>query len=647
MSDVSYNRENTILAWQKFIETGEIPPGHVRKSVADSWLRCRELGVDPFGTSFPHRSKSTLQAMQERYRELAAYATPCIHLLMTILTDGGLTLTSPDLFTYYMLSSYEANPVSYGIYLDEASCGNTAISIAALERRPMFLHKYEKYRLVDQNVSSAAAPIFVGGELQGFISANGISGMAPRYIYELTCRAAEIIGLLASEKPGAEETLRLCSQLIELSHRPTLLIGGDGVVAAANGDSLRFLPLRRPDGKGVHISEIAAGRDDLACFMLGEESAPERSRCNLRTIYGGCFNFLCLKKGGIRFPSGAAYTAVTLELSTPGRQVLASSGAARALPARPEREDKVEYLGRSLAWARVDNVIKKVSRFPSNVFIQGESGTGKEVVARTIHNLSGRRGSFVAINCAGIPDGLLQSELFGYEKGAFTGANREGSMGKFEYADHGTVFLDEIGDMPMSMQVSLLRFIQERTVQRVGSNKPRSVDVRIIAATNKDIEQMLKEKTFRSDLYYRLNIIGLTLPPLRERKEDIPLLAQHFIQLLSQQYGLAAPKVDDDVFDILCKYDWPGNVRELRNAMEKMLIMSGNRRISADTLYAYVFDYDEINSAAPGAASEKDTIYRLLRQYGGNVTRTAAELGMARDTLYRRMRKYGIDVPRG
>ena len=306
-------------------------------------------------------------------------------------------------------------------------------------------------------------------------------------------------------------------------------------------------------------------------------------------------------------------------------------------------------LGVSMEWSKIDHVISRIAKYPSNVLIQGESGTGKEVVARTIHNLSGRSGNFVAINCGDIPEGLLQSEFFGYEKGSFTGANREGRMGKFEYADHGTVFLDEIGDMPLSMQVSLLRFIQERTVQRIGSNQTKPVDVRIVAATNKNIEEMIKNQLFRNDLYYRLNIIGITLPPLRDRKDDIPVLAQYFAKSISSQYGLPVPEIDPDVYNIFNRYDWPGNVRELRNVIEKLLIMSDGQRITAHSVYAYVFDYDTFNGSriAGGEASEKDRIATSLIANRGNVSKTAAEFGIARDTLYRKMKKYGITANRG
>lgn len=264
--------------------------------------------------------------------------------------------------------------------------------------------------------------------------------------------------------------------------------------------------------------------------------------CNIRTIYNTTFNCEIISKESICFPEGNKFAAITIEVSPPGRQVNAKEPA--AIPSLPSRPVNVEYVGVSMEWSKIDHVISRIAKYPSNVLIQGESGTGKEVVARTIHNLSGRSGNFVAINCGDIPEGLLQSEFFGYEKGSFTGANREGRMGKFEYADHGTVFLDEIGDMPLSMQVSLLRFIQERTVQRIGSNQTKPVDVRIVAATNKNIEEMIKNQLFRNDLYYRLNIIGITLPPLRDRKDDIPVLAQYFAKSISSQYGLPVPEID-------------------------------------------------------------------------------------------------------
>lgn len=645
VEEVLYDREKTIDAWHCFIERGEIPEGCVRHPVADSWRRCRELGVDPFAATYPHLSRSRLQHFQSHYASLLRYAIPCMHLLHCLTGSGGVSLTSPELFTYYMISEYESDPLSYGVFLDEATCGNTAVSIAAHEHATAFLHKYEKYRLVDQSSSSAATPILLRGEPLAYLAINSTSGLSEELMISLVERTAACIAQLLDRNPTPAEARALIREMIALAHRPIFLMDSQGRILEANRDCARFIRVQEADGSPAALSDSLVDRGDLMCFLPGEEYGDQKS-CNIRTIYNNTFNCEIVFKSILRFPGLEDLTVISLAVSLPGQQVRARSGS--ALLSLPARIDNADYVGESIAWSKIDGIVKKVAQFPSNVLLQGESGTGKEVVARAIHRLSGRSGKFVAINCGDIPEGLLQSELFGYEKGAFTGANREGSMGKFEYADHGTVFLDEIGDMPLPMQVSLLRFLQERTVQRIGSNKQKLVDVRIIAATNKNIEQMVREKQFRSDLYYRLNIIGITLPLLRERKEDIPLLMQHFLRTISAQYGLPVPTVDQDVYPVLMRYDWPGNVRELRNVAEKLLIMSEQQHISVRTLYTYIFDYDRFNSALSGETrlSEEAMLRRTLSDNHGNISKTAAELGIARDTLYRKMRKYGIPTKR-
>lgn len=639
---IAYDREKTIGAWHRFIETGVIPEGTVRKPVADSWECCRALGVDPFGVSYPHMSRSMLEKVQRRNYELMSYAIPCLRLCLCCAGTGGVSLTSPELFTYYMLSEYERDPLSYGIFLDEKDCGNTAISLAHFEKKPSFLHRYEKFRVVDQRGSSAAVPLTVDGEACGYIALNIDSGLSEAHMLSLISETQKVLSSLVTGKRLESDLLRLLTGLIDLSHRSVLIIDSCGYIAAANRDCRRFISAAHPDGTPSRLAEILVSRDDIGLFDTTREL--ESSFCDVKTVYGTAINCEIFARERLTFPGMEPMTAVSIGVSTPGRQVRASSRV-YAVAGGAEQAEDVEYVGRSMAWSKVDRVIRKVAKFPSNVFLQGESGTGKEVVARTIHKLSGRSGKFVPINCGDIPDGLLQSELFGYEKGSFTGANREGSIGKIEYADHGTLFLDEIGDMPLSMQVSLLRFLQERTIQRIGSNRQKLVDVRIIAATNKDVDRLLKDQLFRNDLYYRLNIIGVTLPPLRERKEDIPVLAAHFARSICEQYGMPVPEIDGEVYGVFSRYDWPGNVRELRNVMEKLLIMSGSAGITADTVYTYVFDYDTFNGTGAGGVvrnTEKEDIIRLLGLYNGNVSKTAAELGMARDTLYRRMKKYGI-----
>lgn len=640
--EIIYNRENTILAWHQFIESGSMPSGLVRRPVAESWMRCRECGVDPFGTTFPHMSRQVLKKMQQENSFLLSYAIPSLRLLRCAAGTGGVSLISPNLFVYYMLSDYESEPLSYGIFLDERTCGNTAISISSYEHKAAFLHKYEKFRLIDQTTSSAAAPILIGGELAGYIALSVTGGLSAEHMTSLVCFAADMIGRFVQLGLKRDKLIPGCQQLIDLAHRPMLLLDSSGVIVAANSDCRRFISVQKTDGSPARIADSLVRLDDLACFST-EGNSHEHQSCNIRTKYDTTFNCEIIAKESLSFPCGDKLTAVSIEVSPPGRQVNAKESL--AIPSLPNRSENVEYVGVSMEWAKIDHVINRIAKFPSNVLIQGESGTGKEVVARTIHNLSGRRGNFVAINCGDIPEGLLQSEFFGYEKGSFTGASREGRMGKFEYADNGTVFLDEIGDMPLSMQVSLLRFIQERTVQRIGSNRVKPVDVRIIAATNKNIEEMIKKQLFRTDLYYRLNIIGFTLPPLRYRKDDIPVLTQYFVESISNQYGIPVPDVEPDVYNILMRHNWPGNVRELRNVVEKLLIMCDDRKITANSIYTYVFDYDSFNSAPGGKRefSEKESITERLHANKGNVSKTAAELGIARDTLYRKMKRYGID----
>lgn len=292
----------------------------------------------------------------------------------------------------------------------------------------------------------------------------------------------------------------------------------------------------------------------------------------------------------------------------------------------------------------------KVARSEATVLIRGESGTGKEVMAKIIHyNSPKAKGPFVKVNCAAIPDNLLESELFGYEGGAFTGARKEGKAGKFEMAQGGTIFLDEIGDMDMSMQVKLLRVIQEKEVERIGGTKTISLDVRIVAATNQNLEELIKEGKFRQDLYYRLNVIEIKIAPLRKRKEDIPILVHHLVKKISGENLNVTPRV----MNILNSYDWPGNVRELQNVMEHACIMRNGTIIDPYSLPQYMQPKEpgeesrtenmSYNLKEMTAILEKDLILEALKKFS-NKSRAIEELGISRSSFYEKIKKYGIDV---
>ena len=312
-----------------------------------------------------------------------------------------------------------------------------------------------------------------------------------------------------------------------------------------------------------------------------------------------------------------------------------------------------EIIAKSPAMTKSLETASKVARYPSPVLITGESGTGKELVARLIHEESDRAGAnFVAVNCGAIPENLLESELFGHVKGAFTGADRE-RAGLFEEASGGSLFLDEIGEMPATLQVKLLRSLQEGEVRRVGENKARQVDVRIIAATNQDIEENIRQDSFRRDLYYRIAVVPIHLAPLRQRREEIPLLASHFIETYNERLRLNARGVDADAMKLLLDYHWPGNVRELENTIERAMVLTEHDRITADDLPGHIrmpvapmddrdLGEDELSVKKHTAALEKRLIQKAITRTGGNKTRAAELLGIDLSTLYRKLKRYEV-----
>jgi two-component system response regulator HydG len=313
--------------------------------------------------------------------------------------------------------------------------------------------------------------------------------------------------------------------------------------------------------------------------------------------------------------------------------------------------DTQHIIGRSAPMIRLMETVAQVAPSEATVLITGESGTGKEMIAGAIHFNSPRKdGPFVKINCAAITETLLESELFGHEKGAFTGAHRQ-KEGRFRQAHGGSLFLDEISEMSLAMQVKLLRVLQEREITRVGGEEVIKVNVRIIAATNKDLAREIEEGRFREDLYYRLNVVALEMPPLRERREDIPLLAQHFLEALSKENRKNIKGFTPQAMDRLMKYDWPGNVRELMNAVERGVILSRSEYLDEEVLSLISSDEsssqdissgDGANANMPLDEVEKTTILKTLESAGGNKSEAARRLGITRRTLHKRLKLYGV-----
>ncbi len=323
---------------------------------------------------------------------------------------------------------------------------------------------------------------------------------------------------------------------------------------------------------------------------------------------------------------------------------------------RKKAQKRYELVGNHDSMKQLWKEVLKTASTNATVLIHGESGTGKELIARAIHSHSMRaKEKFIQVNCAAIPEELIESELFGHEKGAFTGAT-EKKAGKFELADGGTIFLDEVGDMSLKTQSKVLRVLEEGEVQKVGSSKINKVDVRIIAATNKDLKQEIKEGTFREDLFFRLNVVPLYSPPLREKKEDIPLLIEYFSQLYAEENNFKPKKFSEDAIEAMVKYQWKGNVRELKNVVERSIVMTEGETIQKKDLpeqirgetQIYFPDAKEIKSLKEFRdLAEKEFILSKLEENNWNISQTAREIDTPRSNLYKKLEHYGIKIKTG
>lgn len=323
----------------------------------------------------------------------------------------------------------------------------------------------------------------------------------------------------------------------------------------------------------------------------------------------------------------------------------------RLVPYRQETTKTYTFediVGSSTVLNQAIDVAKRVSDTPFNVLLNGESGTGKELFAQAIHNQYSPEGPFIPINCGSLPSSLIDSELFGYEGGAFTGAERKGRQGKIEMANGGTLFLDEIGEMPLEIQPILLRVLDDKKVMRLGGSRYIPVDFRLIAATNKDLYQMVLEKRFRSDLYYRLSTFKIELPPLRERGKDIILIARHLIEKICRKLQYHQPELSSEVCKILKEYPWPGNIRQLENAMVYAVVMTQDGIIKANNLpnelkYSNSINYENNNRMTIKEA-EKIRIQEAIQYTGNNKNQVAKILGLSKTTVYRKIKEYGIEV---
>lgn len=412
---------------------------------------------------------------------------------------------------------------------------------------------------------------------------------------------------------------------------------------AAERFDLLIQDIRMPGTDGMELLRLARQNDpDLAVLMMTAYPTVETA---VQSMKLGAADYITKPF----IPEDLLATARRL---LEGRRLRQENRLLSRQVERPYVFD--EIIGASPAMRVVFDAIERVAATHADVLILGETGTGKELVARSIHGRSPRKGRFVPVDCGAIPEDLLESELFGHERGAFTGATSR-SLGLLEFADKGTFFLDEIGELPTRLQAKLLRALQERRIRRVGGTDEIDVDMRVIAATSRNLEAEIAAQRFRSDLYYRLNVARIELPPLRRRNGDIPLLVEHFVQRYAREMDKGSVQLDEQAMEVLAGYAWPGNVRELQNILQRTLLMARGPRISADDLPDEIVVQSDMQTEGDTSqgffalrehrvtAFEQEYLTHLLRRYRGDVSKAAREANLPRGTLYRLLKKHDLN----
>ncbi len=423
-------------------------------------------------------------------------------------------------------------------------------------------------------------------------------------------------------------------------------------VTAAEDGTVAVNLLKNADFEFVLTDLRMPGADGMAVLQTALKKQPQPT-CIVFSAYGTIESAVeALKQGAFDFvekPVNLNRLDIVLKRAVESRELKAENS--RLKQQLSANFDASKLNSASPAMQKINELISQIAPSRSTVLLTGESGTGKEVAAQAIHQLSGRTGPFVAVHCAALPATLLESELFGHERGAFTGAVAQ-KKGRFELANGGTLFLDEIGEIDPQVQVKLLRVLETREFERVGGNEVLHCDARLVAATNRDLQQMVQDGTFREDLFYRLNVVNIISPPLRERSEDIPLLIKRFMDNFADENGKKISGIAPEALEALCRYNWPGNIRELRNCMERMVVLSRSEMLElADVpLNIRTWVADSGNSRLPTAPNggttiddhQKALILKVLAECGGNRSLAAKKLGISRRTLYRRLDEYNL-----
>jgi transcriptional regulator of acetoin/glycerol metabolism len=637
-------------AWEDIV-LKKIPTDQkIRSEVVNSWRQCLDIGVDPHSrNSPPILTGKKLYKLLRQNRDLIEISEPVMHMIEISVRSTGFIVTLSDNAGYVLkvygdneiLKMAEKNYYVPGCLRSVERAGTNAIGLCLDIKKPIQLTGAEHFKVHHHPWTCSSAPIHDSqGNIVGAITLSGRSIGRHQHTLALVTAAAETIDSQLRERSLIEEKQRLNLMLtsiydsfaegviaIDTRHRITHVNGIAGDMLELTGKPVVGRQLKEVIHPDINLMQAIISKK----YFDGHETGFNTPKGERR--------YIC-SVDPIRNSAGQELGTI-IKLSEK-RQMIKIAKRIGGNYAKYEFED---IKCKSSALQRQIQMAKIAANTNSRILIIGESGTGKELFAHAIHSHSSRKNEpFVAVSCAAIPRDLIESELFGYRGGAFTGARPGGMIGKFEFADKGTLFLDEVNSLPLGAQVKLLRVLQQNEIMRLGDNQTIAVDVRVIAASSVDLLEEVERDNFREDLYYRLNVVEIFIPPLRDRMEDLDLLVDHILARQCQKFGFNQPPLSPKAFELMQTYEWPGNIRELENSIARALMLSQGGEILPEHLPMRPRKKPVQNNRRDVSVKEgyRQMIEAALSECGGNISQSAKRLKIARSTLYRKMQEFRI-----
>lgn len=669
--------------WKDFIEKGNVNP-KVRTEISDSWKRCKKYGVNPMNGKGNDKYNVPVKVKIMENAELISVARPIMESVYDIVAGSEFAIILTDKDGYVidvvgdepMLKRMDELNFVKGALWSEEIVGTNAIGTALYMDKPIQTIGAEHYCLNQHSWTCSGSPIHdEDGNIIGCINMSGNYYNAHSHTLGIVTSAAKSI----QKQLALTISNKLMKITFDFISEGMIVLDENLKIKRVNNRALEILNVRLEDIlnmnieenlKGISFHEIINKNDrsfnNVECdFYIKNNGSKLWSKCGKDSNsqeYGtskqACYDNLvkCIINAVPMKVNGKLVgIVITFSESKYVHKLVNKVVGYKATYTFNDIITENEKMKEMIRFA------KKAAKSDCNMLIEGESGTGKELIAQSVHNYSNRsNGPFVAINCASIPRELVESELFGYEKGAFTGASKEGHPGKFELSDGGTIFLDEIGELPLDIQSKLLRVLDNNKISRIGGTYEKQLNVRVIGATNRILKKEIEKRNFREDLYYRLSVMNIKTIPLNNRKDDIELLANYFVKILDRKSGSGEKKLKKDYIESLKNYSWNGNVRELRNVVERDYYLSDTDIISSNCLqeksYAEENSVENVqhnsikthtnmefhNNIEPMHILEKEAIENALKKCYGNRAKASKLLNIGRSTLYRKIKKYGI-----